>query len=435
MRIAIASLIFILSSSAALGAGEGPIKPQPLEGQGYITMNAKGGAIEFLRDGKPYYIKGVGGQTRIDLAAESGANSTRTWDSGNAKQVLDQAQKLGMTATIGVWLEHNNASYKNEGYKAGIRKKVEALVNTAKNHPAMLIYALGNETNSGADTPEAWTFINELAEMIHKLDPNHPTMTVLAGSSTKTINNVAKYAPAIDVLGLNTYAGIVTAPRDAESSAFKGPYVITEWGPRGHWECAKTAWGAPLEQTSEEKQKSYASSYELITSRKARCLGSYVFLWGQKQERTPTWYGMFIENGKGEYKGEALPTVDVMTLAWSGKTPANLAPAINDVRINGKGNIRMFTTTEGSTLSVDVSASDANNDTLSTKFEVMAEATQLGNGGSFEGRPKSLADAVKKNENGGATLTAPAKGNYRLFVYVFDGKGKVSAMNIPFQVK
>lgn len=43
------------------------------------------------------------------------------------------------------------------------------------------------------------------------------------------------------------------------------------------------------------------------------CLGSYVFLWGQKQEVTATWYGMFLASG------EKLPTVDAVCYAWSGK--------------------------------------------------------------------------------------------------------------------
>lgn len=415
--------------------GNGTVNPTPLTGAGVVSIVRNGGSLQLLRDGKPYYIKGVGGQTNLQLAAQCGANSTRTWDSGNAKAVLDQAAKLGMTCTIGVWLDHNANQYKNEGYKASMRKKVEALIKVAKDHPAMLVYALGNETNSGADTPEAWAFINELADMIHKADPNHPTMTVLAGSGGRTINNVAKYAPNIDILGLNTYAGIATAPRDAENSNFKGLYVITEWGPRGHWEVGKTGWGAPLEQNSEEKQKSYRDSYNLITSHKDRCAGSYVFLWGQKEERTPTWYGMFIENMPNiGYRGEACPTVDVMTEAWSGKKPPNMAPDLNGVAVNGRTNVRQFSAAAGDTMTIEVAASDTNNDTLTYAYEVLAEATQLGNGGSFEARPKAIKDAVKTGEKPNtAVVTVPAKGNYRFYLYVFDGKGKVATMNIPFQ--
>ena len=52
------------------------------------------------------------------------------------------------------------------------------------------------------------------------------------------------------------------------------------------------------------------------------CLGSYVFLWGQKQERTPTWYGIFTESG------EATESVDVMQYLWTGEWPDNRSPQI-----------------------------------------------------------------------------------------------------------
>ena len=409
----------------------------PLAGPGVVTITKTGDGFAFLRDGQPYYIKGVGGQTRLDIAEQCGANSTRTWTEGDASAVLDKAKALGMTATIGVWLDHNGGQYKNEGYKAQMRQVVAQLVARAKNHPAMLIYALGNETNSGADTPEAWAFINELALICHKGDPNHPTMTVLAGSGGNTINNVAKYAPAIDILGLNSYAGVVNAPRDAESSKFAGPYIITEWGPHGHWEVPTTSWGAPIEQTSDEKAKSYKESYELIFAHRKRCVGSYVFLWGQKEERTPTWYGMFLEtNADAGLHGEILPTVDVMAQEWSGRRPTNIAPTIVSASVNGSGNYKNLTVKAGVPFTVAVRATDADGDALMYSWEVLKEATKLGSGGSGEPRPDKVRDAIKETDkSGAASVDVGTPGNYRVYVYVLDGKGNVGTMNIPFQAK
>ena len=427
-----------LLAVAVLAIVASPALADPIAGKGVVTINRNNSGYELLRDGKPYYIKGVGGQTNIQLAAECGANSTRTWGDTDAPTVLNQAKSLGMTATIGVWLDHNAAWYKSDANKARMRSEVSSLVAKIKDSPALLIYAIGNETNSGADTAEAWGFINELATIIHKADPNHPTMTVLAGSSGKTINNVAQYAPAIDILGINSYAGgLPSAPRDVESSNFHGAYVITEWGPRGHWEVASTAWGAPIEPTSDEKMKTYHDGYTIISSHKNRCLGSYVFLWGQKEERTPTWYGMFVESRPDiGLRGEACPTVDVMCEAWSGKRPANIAPVISSLRIDGASAGKSMTFTAGAKLPIAVSASDPDNDKVTIVYEVLPEATQLGSGGSGEGRPKPVAGAVQASDKPGlATLTVPPAGKYRLYVYALDGKGKVATANIPFLVK
>jgi len=38
------------------------------------------GDWQLLRDGKPYYIKGAGGEGSKELLAASGANTFRTWE-------------------------------------------------------------------------------------------------------------------------------------------------------------------------------------------------------------------------------------------------------------------------------------------------------------------------------------------------------------------
>lgn len=60
------------------------------------------GGYTLLRDGKPYFIKGAGGTRYMDRLKEYGGNSIRTWGTNNAQQILDEAQRLGLTVTMGI---------------------------------------------------------------------------------------------------------------------------------------------------------------------------------------------------------------------------------------------------------------------------------------------------------------------------------------------
>jgi hypothetical protein len=122
--------------------------------------------------------------------------------------------------------------------------------------------------------------------------------------------------PAIDLLSINTYGGLAELPAKVKAAGWAGAYLVTEWGPTGHWEGLQTDWNAPVEETSSEKAAVYKSRYHYGVERdKANCLGSYVFLWGQKQERTPTWYGLFTA------KGQESEVIDAMQYLWTGTFP------------------------------------------------------------------------------------------------------------------
>jgi len=61
-----------------------------------------------------------------------------------------------------------------------------------------------------------------------------------------------------------------------------------------------------------------------------------VFLWGQKQERAPTWYSMFVERlPRLGLDGEATGAVDVVQELWSGVEPTDHAPVISELRLAG----------------------------------------------------------------------------------------------------
>jgi len=420
-------------ASGSGGSAGGGVIVAPLTGPGHVTITPSGSGYSLQRDGQPYYIKGINGQFDLELAAHSGANSTHTYNTDNAGSVLDSAKALGITVTIGVDLDPG-ANYNDDTFKNGVRAKLTDALKY-KDHPALLLWSIGNELNLSADNQQTWQFVGELANTIQQADPNHPVMTVLAGANHTAIDHVLAWAPTIHLLGINVYAPVTHVADDMASSHFSGPYVVTEWGPTGYWESPTTSWGRPIEQTSSDKAQVYQQRYEYIAAHRDHALGSYVFLWAQKQERTPTWFGMFLENLPDiGLAGESCPTVDVCAYEWSGGWPANRAPSVTALTINGKAADANITLSSNQSLTAQVTASDPESDPLHFVWEVLEEPpTQANNRGEM--RPARVGTA-QTTTSPSASLSAPnSSGQYRLFVYALDGKGHAGTANVPFQVQ
>src|SRR5205823_524063 len=111
-----------------------------------------------------------------------------------------------------------------------------------------------------------------------------PTMTVVAEIGGQKVPMLKQHCPDIDILGVNSYGGMASMPMRLQRGGWDRPYIVTEFGPRGPWEVGKTSWGAAFESTSSEKADFYLANYiRSVASQRDRCLGSYVFLWGNKQ--------------------------------------------------------------------------------------------------------------------------------------------------------
>jgi hypothetical protein len=420
-----------LFTAAALSIPFG-LWAQQVKSKGAVKVEVKknGTSYQLLRNGQPYFIKGAGGTGYMDRIAAYGGNSVRTWSTKDAAQILDSAQKHGLTVLLGLGVvpERHGFNYDDPAAVKKQFERVKADVLKFKDHPALLAWGIGNELNLSYKNPKVWDAVNDIAKMIHKEDPNHPASTVLAGINKREIDYIKTNTPAIDILSINTYGGLAALPEQVKAAGWQGPYMVTEWGPTGHWEGLQTTWKAPIEETSSEKAAVYKSRYTFSVERDTQyCLGSYVFLWGQKQERTPTWYGVFTESG------EESEVVDVMQYLWSGTYPENKAPHIYAFQLDGKKAMNSIQLKAGTTYDVMVDAADPNNDPLTFHYELLPEATNVGEGGDHEDRPTAVP--LKLANVNKVSITTPAKkGAYRLFVYVKDGHNNVATANIPFYV-
>lgn len=415
----------LLAGGLSLLASMGHADPVPVE------LRQSDGRWELLRDGKPYQIRGAGGDGSLEMLAAAGANSIRTWNTANAGRILDEAHALGMTVTVGIWLEHERHGFLDYSDEQQVKEQLEQAreaVLRYKDHPALLLWGVGNEMEEYAsgDDPRIWSAVNDVAKMIKELDPNHPTMTVTAELGGGRIEMVHKKTPAIDIHGINAYGGAASVGRRMQEGGATKPYVITEFGPRGPWESATTAWGAPIEQTSSEKADFYRQTYEnAVLNYPDTALGAYVFLWGNKMEGTATWFGMLLPDGS------KLGVVDVMSELWSGDAPADRAPSIKPITINTATEVK-----PGTELMAKVSVSDPEGRPVSVRWALRPESRDYATGGDFRPAIPDIDGAVLEANAASARVRMPEKpGDYRLFAYAADPAGHAATANIPLRVK
>ncbi|MFT4548658.1 MAG: hypothetical protein ACI9MB_002611, partial [Verrucomicrobiales bacterium] len=388
----------------------------------------EGGAWSLERDGKAYFVKGGGGDTLLEELVASGGNSIRLWGAGQLGEKLDEAHQLGLTVTAGIWLGQVRQGFDWSDADSLVKQRefVAATVSKYKDHPALLMWGLGNEMEDAAGKNGAvWTAINSLAVMVKQIDPNHPTMTVIAEIGGDKVNNLHKLCPEIDIIGINTYAGGPSIYDRYRELGGTKPYIVSEFGPPGIWEVGKDAIGAFPELTSTAKAQNYRETYEAaVLGAPDHCLGSYAFIWGNKQEVTATWFSMFLPDGS------RLAVVDTMTELWGGKSRANLCPEITSLVIAGAREGK-----PGTVFKAELKASDPENDSFDVEWSLLRDAEEYGTGGDAEAAAGSFSTSIIKADSNGAEIELPADGGlYRLFATVRDGKGGAAVGNVPVRV-
>ena len=436
-------------STAALAAALEMASATPAPAPGSAGMDPAGsvvkvvskpdGSFTLLLNGEPYIARGAGGHQNLALLAASGGNSIRTWgieqleQMVDGKPLLDRAHESGVSVTVGFWVQHerHGFDYSNTASIEEQRARLRDAVEKYKDHPALLTWGLGNEMEgfeSGKTDVRIWKELNHLAAIIKELDKNHPVMTVIAGTQQSKIDDILQHYPNIDILGVNQYGSASGTGETLDGMGWKGPYMLTEFGVSGTWEGPVTSWGAPIEPDPSTKAAETYTTYMMDRDNNVgRNLGSYVFYWGQKQEATATWYGMFLQSG------EKLPRVDAMAYAWSGKWPDNRAPKLRSLETPAA----FKHVKAGSEFHAEVDCVDREGDELRYVWDIRAESSDRKTGGDAEAAPPSFPGAIQTGQGSRRILfKAPNRpGGYRLFVTAYDGQGGAVVHNLPFHVE
>ncbi len=394
-----------------------------------VELHQQDGAWQLLRDGKPYFVQGGGGRGSLKALVAAGGNSVRTWGVDRIGPLLDEAQALGVSVTVGIWLgqPRHGFNYNSARQVENQKEQVRKAILKYKDHPAVLMWGLGNEMEVGHEEDAVlWLAINDLAALAHKLDPNHPTMTVFAEIDARKVQSVHKLCPEIDIVGINSYSTVASVPKRYKEAGGVKPYIMAEFGPPGSWETPRNAFGSAVELTSTKKAEIYADAWrQAVAAHKDNCLGGYAFIWGNKQEYTATWFGMFAPDGT------RLGAVDAMTELWSGKPPANRCPAIKSLRIEGTDDVD-----PAATVQATLDASDPESDPITVKWVLQSEQKKFGAGGDKEPVPPVFAETIIQSSEKSAKVKLPKEpGSYRLFVFVTDDHGGGATANVPLRVK
>jgi len=412
-------------SIGAFGAEPGPAK---------IEIEKLDDSYRLLRDGEPFFIKGAGLEYGdIQLLAAHGGNAIRNWSTENAQEVLDTAFANGVMVALGLPVAPERLGFDyNDEQEVSLQKElVRGEILKYRNHPALLAWIIGNELNFDYTNSKVYEAVNDIAVMIHELDPNHPATTTVAGLGMDVVEDLKILAPDLDILSFQVYGELFNVPDFLKKADLNRPVWITEWGAIGYWEMPETEWKAPIEMTSTEKADVYMEGYRKnIEPHLDVIIGSFAFLWGQKQERTPTWFGMFTE------AGEETQVVDNMHYIWNGEWPENRSPEIRSFTLDARTAHDGVILSPGRKVSARVRLRDRDKDELHIAWELKPESRALEVGGDREARIGNLPLEIVSEKNGRIEFIVPeVRGDFRLYVYAYDGNNHAAHANIPFKVR
>ncbi|GAB3851432.1 glycoside hydrolase family 2 TIM barrel-domain containing protein [Hymenobacter terrigena] len=172
-------------------------------------------------------------RTEMRMMKDMGVNFIRLGHYQQSRIVLNLCDSLGIT----VWEEEPwcRGGLGGAVYQAQGRRMLTNMIQQHFNHPAIIIWGLGNENDWPGDFPEfdkekIRTFMKAQNDLAHQLDPSRYT-AIRRCDFCKDIPDV--YSPSI---WAGWYRGIYTEYKEATEKEFNGVkrFLHVEWGGDSH---------------------------------------------------------------------------------------------------------------------------------------------------------------------------------------------------------
>ncbi len=420
--------------TAALLAGAVTVLPTaPAHAAGSVVkVTGSQGDWQLTVDGSPYLVKGVtwgpsptdAGRLLPDVRS-LGANTIRTWgtDAGS-RPLFDAASANGLKVVAGFWLQPGGGPgsggctdyVTDTAYKTTMLAEFSRWVEAYRDHPAVLMWNVGNESvlglqncYGGAELENQrhayTTFVNDVAKAIHRIDANHPVTSTDAWAGAWTYYK--RNSPDLDLYSVNAYKEACGVRQAWEQGGYTKPYLITEAGPAGEWEVPDDANGVPLEPGDRAKADGYTGAWNCVTGHRGVALGATLFHYGTEYDFGGHWFNLTPA-------GERRTAYYAVKRAYGGNTAGdNLPPVVQVPSVADPAAVPA-----GKEITLRAPATDPDGDELA--YEVLWGGKYVDGGGGLV--------SVPSTHLGGGTLkaTAPAKtGVWKLYVKVKDGRGNV----------
>lgn len=432
--LALIASILIFFSSPCFGEGQGPARAGAAAGS-VVKITGQKGSWVLEVNGKPFYIKGVGvgemagvgGEDYLKMARELGANAVRTWGTDQGTQeYFDTALKYGLMVDAGIWINFTkkDSEYTYIGdseHKQKKRREITDYVNKFKAHPALLVWNVGNEaiffTKDEEERIALAKFLEEMVQLVHKLDPDHPV--IYTSADTTALPYIREYVPSLDIFGMNIYGSIRIAHGKWDKSGLNIPYCVTEYGPHGPWDVKKDTNGASQDEPDQAKAAIYRNMAKELIGFKGYNIGGFVFHLGETTQESLTWWNL-------NYKLLKRPSYWEIYKIYTGSKPSNLPPRITVLKLSKTKGIKPGET-------VDIAAEAVDNDSNPLDYSFAVSTAQEG---ILRYYVNKEVPVKFENQGTGFMMSAPAaKGLYRLYLFVNDGYGNVATANRSFKVE